>query len=604
MKKLFFSVILTVTILFSCTIPILSNYILNPYAGDKAVDAGNEKAARIAGWLTAEYGNPDFNKINELAETEKKESSKYVQAYRNAKTPNAKEKAATRYRDDKAAQEEWMKEFGVAFPENLASKINISAIDNPYAGNQSVDAGNKAAALEARWIIGEDPDPHFQEISDLRNVAKYSPPSFVKALREVDTPEEREEIISRYRTRLAEKLYLEPLLEGEEMEFQRREQKMSDAATIDSYISRLSIYFAPDKRNIRLSESEKREMIAITEQFIAGIDSGKFDSRDISRVKMCLSTIDDRLPDYDVPGHGLICAINQNIGINRFDLYLYIVVGLIPIGFLLLYGAYSECFFSRTRGRKKNYYRRIDVRPFNCVGNSRKQAIAEPIIIKDKTENFVSDAKSFNDHSISTISPAVPAVIVTPDKTASEKNQHLSKSEKRKVFIIIAAIVIVAIVLVYSFFYLLFGDDAPVKFGGAAIKSLFVIGLGALWGFISTKIEDATGGDLYKAMQERDGKEELLGAIDAYGNAELLDMRDKYIHSPSPSLFVKLEIAFFKQIALDQNVESAYRTAGELGLSYEEITAIAKSFDSDIDDDAAHRIWEEAYSKRGEKTNN
>lgn len=121
---------------------------------------------------------------------------------------------------------------------------------------------------------------------------------------------------------------------------------------------------------------------------------------------------------------------------------------------------------------------------------------------------------------------------------------------------------------------------------------------------ISNVANKSTGGNLYKAIQERDGKEELLGAIEAYGNAELLDMRDKYIHSPSPSLFVELEIAFFKQVALDQNVESAYRIAGELGLSYEEITAIAKSFDSDIDDDAAHRIWEEAHLKREEKSTN
>lgn len=200
--------------------------------------------------------------------------------------------------------------------------------------------------------------------------------------------------------------------------------------------------------------------------------------------------------------------------------------------------------------------------------------------------------------------------VYVPTQSQSSDSEKITVSKKSpygkilKFFLFLFVIDVIR----YVYFYSTYGYHL-----GSPIFDFFLWAIGAglcclIYSYIIIPISNAAGkstdGDLYKAIQERDGKEELLGAIEAYGNAELLDMRDKYIHSPSPSLFVELEIAFFKQIALDQNVESAYRTAGELGLSYEEITAIAKSFDSHIDDDAAHRIWEEAYSKRGEKTNN
>lgn len=214
-----------------------------------------------------------------------------------------------------------------------------------------------------------------------------------------------------------------------------------------------------------------------------------------------------------------------------------------------------------------------------------------------------------NINSVNVYLPEQPQEPDSPEpEPDSDVSSDLSYTPHRKIF---------------KFFFILFAahvffsavsykENYGYSFVAAMIFDCFLYSAGAglcclIYSYIIIPISNAagksTGGDLYKAIQERDGKEELLGAIEAYGNAELLDMRDKYIHSPSPSLFAELEIAFFKQIALDQNVESAYRTAGELGLSYEEITAIAKSFDSHIDDDAAHRIWEEAYSKRAKKTN-
>ena len=289
-----------------------STAIKNPYAGNRAVDAGNEAAALEARALTGEDPNPDPKKIADLRQEAKKNSSKYVQAYREAKTPEAKEKATTRYRDDKVAQEEWMKEFGVAFPENLASKVNISAVQNPYAGNRAVDAGNEAAALEARALTGEDRNPDHQMIADLRQEAEDYSSDYVKAYRETKNPKDRKETAAKFRNDNAAELYLKPVVNGKEMETQRRRQKMPNGANADEYLSKIAPYRLRSKEN-KLTETEKREIAAIAEPFITRIDSGRFNSDDAKKLKKYLNAIADRVPDDDIAGNGFINALKNRV---------------------------------------------------------------------------------------------------------------------------------------------------------------------------------------------------------------------------------------------------------------------------------------------------
>ncbi len=289
-----------------------STAIKNPYAGNRAVDAGNEAAALEARALTGEDPNPDSKKIADLRQEAKKNSSKYVQAYREAKTPEAKEKAATRYRDDKAAQEAWTKEFGVAFPENLASKVNISAVQNPYAGNRAVDAGNEAAALEARALTGEDQNPDYQMIADLRQEAEDYSSDYVKAYRETKNPKDRKETAAKFRNDNAAELYLKPVVNGKEMETQRRRQKMPNGANADEYLSKIAPYRLRSKEN-KLTETEKREIAAIAEPFITRIDSGRFNSDDAKKLKKYLNAIADRVPDDDIAGNGFINALKNRV---------------------------------------------------------------------------------------------------------------------------------------------------------------------------------------------------------------------------------------------------------------------------------------------------
>ena len=253
-----------------------SKAIDNPYAGDKAVDAGNEKAARVAAWLTGEDQSPDFEKIKELAETEKKESSKYVQAYRDAKTPEAKEKTAERYRGDKAADEESMRKYGAVLPDNLASKINISAIDNPYAGDKAVDAGNEKAARVAGWLTGKDQNPDFEKINELAETEKDNASPYAEAYRNAKTPKDKEKAARYFRSDNGVELYLKPVVTDRKTEHYRFEQRMPDDATADDYLNKLVIYFDPNKRNEKLTETEKRKIYAVTEQFIKKADEGKF----------------------------------------------------------------------------------------------------------------------------------------------------------------------------------------------------------------------------------------------------------------------------------------------------------------------------------------
>lgn len=634
-----------------------------------------------------------------------------------------KEKAATRYRDDKAAREEWMKEFGVAFPDNLASKINITAIKNPYAGNMAVDAGNEAAVLEAYALTGENPNPDAKKIAGLRQKAKNNSSKYVRKYRDAKTQKKHKDIAKQYREDNADQFYLRPMTEGSKAEYHRRRQKMPDSATADDYLEELVIYFSPNKRNSKLSDTEMYKIAAIVGQFKSELETGKFVLNDKVKIKKALFTIRDRLPDDDYTGLGFIYALEKMLGRYGSNLneIIYITLGLIPVCIFLMYGAYTDCLPEKEKVRDQKKKRKKMCWRMR-ISNKRMLYfdIGRSIINQNEAYKFVDTTKFINDRSIQVIrtkilshikstgeidpallgelqvaylkyigtkdalrvyynvgnqgldfstaglaarlfrrnpdndmahvmwqsafkkhtlsdsaalvkqtsplvsdisdnqSPVKNSPVIDKEIVAKEHKEHprtydkdaiIAKSKKAGVFIICGVVLIGIIYLVYLFFVALFGDDAPVKFASTSIKSLFVIGLGAGWAFITSKMHKNQSNvnfqEIGNEILKRKGEKELLDFAESTGEEELLNLRAQYLQAdnPSPAILGELQIAYFKSLKVD-NAEAVYRTAGELGLSYEEITAIAKSFDSHIDDDAAHRIWEEAYSKRGEKTNN
>ena len=205
----------------------------------------------------------------------------------------------------------WEEKYGIILPKDFMK--DMASVQNPYAGNRAVDAGNEAAALEARALTGEDPNPDHQKIADLKQEAEVNSSPYVKAYREAKNPKGRKETAAKFRNDNADELYLKPMLEGTKADYQRRKQKMPNGSSADDYLNKLGVYFSPDKRNDKLTETEKREIAAIAEPFITRIDSGRFNSDDAKKLKKYLSAIADRVPDDDIAGNGFINALKNRV---------------------------------------------------------------------------------------------------------------------------------------------------------------------------------------------------------------------------------------------------------------------------------------------------
>ena len=204
----------------------------------------------------------------------------------------------------------WEEKYGIILPKDFMK--DMASVQNPYAGNRAVDAGNEAAALEARALTGEDRNPDHQKIADLRQEAEVNSSPYVKAYREAKNPKGRKETAAKFRNDNADELYLKPMLEGAKADYQRNKQKMPNGANADEYLRKIAPYRLRSKEN-KLTETEKREIAAIAEPFITRIDSGRFNSDDAKKLKKYLSAIADRVPDDDIAGSGFINALKNRV---------------------------------------------------------------------------------------------------------------------------------------------------------------------------------------------------------------------------------------------------------------------------------------------------
>ncbi len=204
----------------------------------------------------------------------------------------------------------WEEKYGIILPKDFMK--DMTSVQNPYAGNRAVDAGNEAAALEARALTGEDRNPDHQKIADLKQEAEVNSSPYVKAYREAKNPKGRKETAAKFRKDNADELYLKPMLEGAKADYQRNKQKMPNGANADEYLRKIAPYRLRSKEN-KLTETEKREIAAIAEPFITRIDSGRFNSDDAKKLKKYLSAIADRVPDDDIAGSGFINALKNRV---------------------------------------------------------------------------------------------------------------------------------------------------------------------------------------------------------------------------------------------------------------------------------------------------
>ena len=204
----------------------------------------------------------------------------------------------------------WEEKYGIILPKDFMK--DMASVQNPYAGNRAVDAGNEAAALEARALTGEDRNPDHQKIADLRQEAEVNSSPYVKAYREAKNPKGRKETAAKFRKDNADELYLKPMLEGAKTDYQRNKQKMPNGANAEEYLRKIAPYRLRSKEN-KLTETEKREIVAITEPFITRIDSGRFNSDDAKKLKKYLNAIADRIPDDDIAGNGFINALKNRV---------------------------------------------------------------------------------------------------------------------------------------------------------------------------------------------------------------------------------------------------------------------------------------------------
>ena len=204
----------------------------------------------------------------------------------------------------------WEEKYGIILPKDFMK--DMASVQNPYAGNRAVDAGNEAAALEARALTGEDRNPNHQKIADLKQEAEVNSSPYVKAYREAKNPKGRKETAAKFRNDNADELYLKPMLEGAKADYQRNKQKMPNGANAEEYLRKIAPYRLRSKEN-KLTETEKREIAAIAEPFITRIDSGRFNSDDAKKLKKYLSAIADRVPDDDIAGSGFINALKNRV---------------------------------------------------------------------------------------------------------------------------------------------------------------------------------------------------------------------------------------------------------------------------------------------------
>lgn len=204
----------------------------------------------------------------------------------------------------------WEEKYGIILPKDFMK--DMASVQNPYAGNRAVDAGNEAAALEARALTGEDRNPDHQKIADLKQEAEVNSSPYVKAYREAKNPKGRKETAAKFRNDNADELYLKPMLEGAKADYQRNKQKMPNGANAEEYLRKIAPYRLRSKEN-KLTETEKREIAAIAEPFITRIDSGRFNSDDAKKLKKYLSAIADRVPDDDIAGSGFINALKNRV---------------------------------------------------------------------------------------------------------------------------------------------------------------------------------------------------------------------------------------------------------------------------------------------------
>lgn len=204
----------------------------------------------------------------------------------------------------------WEEKYGIILPKDFMK--DMASVQNPYAGDKAVDAGNEAAALEARALTGEDRNPDHQKIADLKQEAEVNSSPYVKAYREAKNPKGRKETAAKFRNDNADELYLKPMLEGAKADYQRNKQKMPNGANAEEYLRKIAPYRLRSKEN-KLTETEKREIAAIAEPFITRIDSGRFNSDDAKKLKKYLSAIADRVPDDDIAGSGFINALKNRV---------------------------------------------------------------------------------------------------------------------------------------------------------------------------------------------------------------------------------------------------------------------------------------------------